>query len=96
MSFRHHTPMHDVVSPILAGESWAGLPLVRKGAEGWEIRSVASRIYDKWMPVTFEPTTRVLDEMLSHGEIVIGEDQTAHLVPGPWGLDKSGRTGAGM
>jgi hypothetical protein len=96
MSFRNHTLMYDVVAPILMGESWAGEPLVRKGAEGWEIRSVGTQTYDEWMPVTFAPTAEVLDEMLSHGEIMLGEDQTAQLVPGPWGLGKDGRTGRSM
>lgn len=92
MSFRECTPMHDIVVPILMGESWAGQSLVRKGAESWEIRSVGSQTYDEWMPVTFAPTAEVLDKMLSHGEIALGEDRTASLVPGPWGLSRNGRS----
>jgi hypothetical protein len=86
MSFRNHTPMYDVVAPILL-LSWTGRPLVRKSVEGWEIHNL-----DKWMPVTFAPTAEVLDHMLSHGEIMLDEDQNARLVPGPWGLDRSGRS----
>jgi hypothetical protein len=95
MSFRNRTPMYDVVVPILL-ESWTGRPMVRKSAEGWEILSVASHTYDEWTPVTFAPTAEVLDEMFSNGEIALDKDQTAQLVPGPWGLGKDGRTGRSM
>jgi hypothetical protein len=88
MSFRNRTPMHDVVSPILLMSENMGIPLVRKDDFGWLMWSFKS-----WMPVTFEPTAQVLDEMLSHGEIVINEDQTVSLVPGPWGLGRDGRAG---
>lgn len=89
MSFRNWTPMHDVVAPILLMDK---ADLVRQGENGWEMRSVASQTYDEWMAVTFAPTAAVLDEMLAAGEIFLDEHGHAHLAPGPWGLDRGGRS----
>jgi hypothetical protein len=93
MSFHNHTPMHDIVTPILLMGTEYEVPLVRRSGEGWQLRQLPNNTCDEWMPVTFAPTAEVLDKMLSHGEIAIDEDQVVRLVPGPWGLGKDGRAG---